>query len=107
VVLELTSELPDFEWLEERLANRDEYGHLFLISHVPYWDDTYSKELAERYKKLLEESNVSLSIHGHHCHPNEIMDNGIRYLVAGAPQMGVYRVLDVNADGIVVHTIEF
>lgn len=106
-MLELTSELLDFEWLEERLANRDEYGHLFLISHVPPWDETYTKELAERYKKLLEESNVSLSIHGHHHHPNEIMDNGIRYVVAGAPQVGVYRVVDADADGIAVHTMEF
>jgi 3',5'-cyclic-AMP phosphodiesterase len=106
VVLELTPELPDFEWLENQLAQRDEYRHLFLISHVPPWDDTYTEELSNTFKQAITKAKVSLSIHGHHHHPNKIWENGIRYLVSGAPQMGVYRIVEVMGDEIKVHTIE-
>lgn len=104
VVLELTPELPDFDWLGQQLSEREDYRHVFVISHVPPWDDTYTPELSEKFKTMMVDYHVSISIHGHHHYPNQLEEDGITYLIGGAPQMGVYRVIEVDEETITIHT---
>jgi 3',5'-cyclic-AMP phosphodiesterase len=107
ILLELTPELPDFEWLEEELAKAKGIKNVFVIAHVPPWDDTYSDDANLKYTGLLQKyGNVRLSIHGHHHNPVEQIAGHLTYLVTGAPQRGVFRTIDVQGQNVIINTVQ-
>lgn len=105
VVLELHPETPDFAWLENELQAGREYKKQFVMAHIPVWHQNLTDEIALQYRTLMTRYNVSLSMHGHDHHPNQLYIKGIDYIVAGAPQMGVFRIIDVHPDRIEISTV--
>lgn len=106
IVLDLHPETPDFEWLEKELQDGRNYIKQFVLAHIPPWHDDITGELAAQYKDLMTHFEVGLSMHGHDHYPNQVNIEGVDYLVAGAPQMGVFRIVDVHPDGVDIITVK-
>ncbi len=105
IVLELHPEEPDFVWLEEELHDGLEHEKQFVIAHLPPWHEDLTHEITGQYKDAMVRYGVSLSMHGHDHYPNQASIEGVDYLVSGAPQMGVFRIIDVHPDGIEITTV--
>lgn len=74
---------PDFDWLENELSDHQLYNLVFMIVHIPPFDVRWSDEIENRYKQLMVENNISLSLHGHQHHfwYGEKYNDGVKYLV--------------------------
>lgn len=114
VVWELNYTEPDFRWLRNELLDSDQYQHVFVIAHIPPWTDQFFLSYFYVYSLLMNDYNVSLSIHGHHHSPYEYSNDSLPAelrimpnLVIGAPQKGVYRLVDVTPDSVMFQTIKF
>lgn len=74
---------PNLDWLEEELMDNDSYRFVFVIGHQPPFDPGWNEQEENRYRQLLQENNVALSIHGHEhyfWYGNEYGD-GVKYLL--------------------------
>jgi len=112
VVWELNFAEPDFGWLRDELHDRNEFRHVFVIAHIPPWSDQFFLSYFFVYSLLMNENNVTLSIHGHHHdayqYANDTLPNGLKImpnLVIGAPQKGSYRAVEVFADTVVFKSV--
>lgn len=78
---------PDFDWLENEVADSTPK---ILLSHIPPWDDQYSKTDTEIFKELTANSNIILSIHGHHHNFNfgQELNSELVFLVPGSVDKG-------------------
>jgi predicted phosphodiesterase len=98
---------PDFDWLEGELSQRESYNHVFVIVHIPPFDISWSDEIEDRYKQLMAENNVSLSIHGH-THSfwyGERYDDGVKYLVVDDAADRNYCIVSVDSAAFDVQKI--
>lgn len=114
VVWELNYAEPDFGWLRNELQDRNEFRHVFVIAHIPPWSDQFFLSYFFVYSLLMNEYNVTLSIHGHHHeasqYPADTLPNGLKIMpnmVIGAPQKGSYRTVDVAADTVIFQSVNF
>lgn len=114
VVWELNYTEPDFRWLRNALQDRDDYRHVFVIAHIPPWSDQFFLSYFYVYSVLMNDYNVTLSIHGHHHsayeYTNDTLPDGLYImpnLVIGSPQKGSYRSVEVFADTVVFESINF
>ncbi len=104
---------PDFQWLKQELCDdTQEYTHVFLIAHVPYWDDMFYNSFKIVFKSILEESKVNLCIHGHAHRPTtrtETLDNGkdVRFLVTGSIRERMVRRIDIKQDTVIINDVKF
>lgn len=100
---------PNFNWLEYELDDSEENENIFVICHIPPYGDQFDNESEERYSELMEESNVSLSIHGH-VHRNyfgEYYQDGVDYLSVEAIMDNEYVTVSVQDDEIDVKIIRY
>lgn len=97
---------PDFDWLESKLQDKDQYNHQFVIAHIPPFGDQFDTESEARYVALMEDYSVSLSIHGHvHFYvSSDYYNDGTNYLVVPWPKKPKYVKVSVN-DKTVAHTL--
>lgn len=114
VVWELNYAEPDFGWLRQELQDRNEFRHVFVIAHIPPWSDQFFLSYFFVFNLLMNEYNVTLSIHGHHHdayeYANDTLPNGLKIMpnmVIGAPQKGSYRTVQVLADTVIFQSINF
>jgi Icc protein len=93
-------EPPDFDWLENELSDHDLYNLVFPIVHIPPFDFTWSDELENRFKQLMVENDVHLSIHGHKHYYwyGERYNDGVKYLVVDNARGRNYCI--VSVDGV-------
>lgn len=87
---------PDFDWLSQELSDNANFNQVFTIAHIPSFSDDFSAEMEQQYRSIMEENNVSLSIHGH-THSYSYEEGEVSYLVVPAlkkPTYGVINVLD-------------
>jgi len=71
------------EWLIKELSDTTLYRGLFVVAHVPPFDDHYFTDETEiEYSEIMRDYNVTLSIHGHEHRYifSEYYDDGVRYL---------------------------
>lgn len=75
--------VPDLDWLERELSDRDLYQHLFVLTHIPPYTRGFDAEKEERYRDLMKKYRVTYSIHGHNHKLEESThyNDGIKYLV--------------------------
>ncbi len=93
-------EPPDLDWLEQELSDHELYNLVFMIVHIPPFHVQWSRDIENRYKQLMVENGVPLSIHGHlheYSYGEEYGD-GVNYLVVDDADDRNYCI--VSADGI-------
>lgn len=92
-------EPPDFDWLENELSDHDFYNLVFMIVHIPPFHVQWSEEIENRYKQLMVENNVGLSIHGHlHSYwYGEKYNDGVEYLVVDNAGDRNYCIVSVDS----------
>lgn len=91
-----SNKTPDFDWLSQELSDSANFNQVFTIAHIPSFSDDFSVDMEEQYRSIMEENNVSLSIHGH-THSYSYEEGAVNYLVVPAlkkPTYGVINVLD-------------
>jgi 3',5'-cyclic-AMP phosphodiesterase len=100
---------PDFFWLNENLADRQDFDHTFVVAHIPPWGDQFTPLYEQTYRDIMIQNNVTLSIHGHE-HNFKYKDNygdGMQYLVVGSPDKRGYFTIDVFKDSLSVNRVVF
>lgn len=63
--LEFDKKVPDLDWLETELQAAQAYENIFVISHIPPTNTEFGAENSERYGRLMNQYNVTYSLHGH------------------------------------------
>ena len=100
---------PNMEWLEEELKNSDEYKNVFVLCHIPPYGDQFTDDFEERYKALMIQYGVDLSIHGHvHIFIyGDYYGDGMNYLAVGAIMDKEYGIITANEYEIEVEQIKY
>ncbi|MBN2818547.1 MAG: metallophosphoesterase [Bacteroidales bacterium] len=100
---------PDFEWLEASLSNKKAYTHQFVFAHIPPWDEQFSIGNGMLYNYLMENNQVSASVHGHthRFSYSKHYDGNVPYLVTGDSEDREIVVLEVQQDTILVDRKSF
>lgn len=100
---------PHFDWLEGELEKSSTYDHVFVICHIPPYGSQFTDDYEERYKKLMLDYHVDLSIHGH-IHKNKYGDyygDGMTYLAVETIIKKGYSIVTVNDNIIEVDNINY
>ncbi len=100
---------PDMEWLENELEDSQQYDNTFVICHIPPYGEQFTDEYEEKYKELMIQYNVGLSIHGH-IHRNEYGDyygDGMTYLAVESIMDKEYSIITVTDSEINVDNIKY
>lgn len=100
-------EPPNLDWLEDQLSGPDRYNLVFVIAHQPPFDPTWSDETENRYRQLMAENKVSLSIHGHlhYYWYGERYNDGVKYLVVDNAGDRDYCIVSVDSAAFDVENI--
>ena len=100
---------PDFGWLEEELSDNHSYDQVFVLAHIPPFADQFDTEKENRYKNLLADNNVKLSIHGHiHTYYyTDTYNDSVKYLVVPNSKKRSYCIITVNNDSFTVEKVDY
>ncbi|KGL63755.1 metallophosphoesterase family protein [Polaribacter sp. Hel1_85] len=104
VVWESDKEL-DFDWFTSELKNNTNFNQVFVITHIPPNGDQFDDELEQKYRALMLEYNVPLSIHGH-THTYNFEEGDVSYLTAPAVKQKAYNIVSVKDKSFSVELIE-
>lgn len=96
---------PDFNWLSTELSDNKMFNQVFVIAHIPPFDNRFTTDMEQTYKSLMKENNVSLSIHGH-THSYFYEKNTVSYLIVPALRDLTYGIVNVKDKGFNVELIE-
>ncbi len=102
--------VPDYDFLENELADRQDCTNLIVAAHVPPFGDQMSRNDNEAtYVGLMNDHGVALSMHGHtHWHYHgHYYDDDVDYLVAEDLRDSWYYVVTVARDSISVEGFQF
>ncbi|WP_341221214.1 metallophosphoesterase [Polaribacter atrinae] len=95
----------DFDWLSSELKENTNFNQVFVIAHIPYYGDQFNDELAEKYKSIMIENDVPLSLHGH-THSFNYEEGDVSYLTAPAVKEKAYNIVTVKEKDFSVELIE-
>jgi len=100
---------PDFEWLENQLKSSSVYDHVFVVCHIPPYGEQFTIEFEKKYKKLMLDYSVDLSIYGHiHRHiSGDYYDDWMIYLSVESIMAKEYSIITVNENGVFVEPIKY
>ncbi|WP_158838467.1 metallophosphoesterase family protein [Polaribacter sp. L3A8] len=104
VVWESEKEL-DFDWLTSELKANETFNQVFVITHIPPNGDQFDDELEEKYRSLMLEYKVPLSIHGH-THTYFYEEGEVSYLTAPTVKDEAYNIVTVKEKDFSVELIE-
>lgn len=96
---------PDFSWLSKELSDHALYNQVFVIAHIPPFGDQLTTEIEQKYRTLLEDNHVSLSIHGH-THTQVCEKNIVSYLSVDSMKEAAYSIVSVEKDAFSVEHIK-
>ena len=104
-----SNKIPDFDWLERELIKLAQYENVFVICHIPSFGEQFTDEFEERYKALMIQHGVDLSIHGHihRFEYGECYNDGIQYLVVGSIMDKEYAIITANEYEVEVEQIKY
>jgi len=99
----------DFDWLENELNNSSKYESIFVLCHIPPYGDQFTDDFEERYKALMIQYGVDLSIHGHvyRFEYGEYYNDGVQYLVVGSIMDKEYAIITANEYEVEVEQIKY
>jgi Icc protein len=104
IVWESDKEL-DFDWLTSELKGNTSFNQVFVIAHIPPYGDQFDDELEQKYRSIMAENKVPLSIHGH-THSYFYEEGEVSYLTAPAVKEKAYNLVSVKDKGFSVELIE-
>ena len=96
---------PDFDWLTSELKGNTNFNQVFVIAHIPPNGDQFDNELEQKYRAVMLENKVPLSIHGH-THTYNYVEGDVSYLTAPAVKEKAYNIVSVKDKGFSVELIE-
>ena len=99
---------PDFNWLSKQLSNNEKFNQVFVIAHIPPFSDQFDSNLEQTYKSIMQEYNVSLSIHGHvHTYYfRKTYNDNVNYLTGPWLKRPTYCIINVNNNTFYIELIE-
>jgi len=99
---------PDFEWLSNQLTDNNKYKQVFVIAHIPPFSDQFDGNMEQTYKSLMQENNVSLSIHGHiHIYSfRNVYNDNVSYLTVPWLKKPTYCIINVHNKTFDIELIE-
>jgi len=108
VVWEKHVEDPDFEWFSEAIVNDKDYKHVIPFAHIPPWDEQFSYGNELFYNYLLEQNDISLSVHGH-IHRYDVRQpyGAVNYLSVPSSNRDQLVIMDIQADTILFENIVY
>ncbi|NDK56579.1 metallophosphoesterase family protein [Pontibacter fetidus] len=88
----------DLDWLEDQLADRENYDQVFVLSHIPPTSSAFGEANARRYRQLMNKYKVSMSIHGHNhsFETYQLEEGGTQYMNVGEAADEEYIVMRVS-----------
>jgi len=104
IVWESEKEL-DFDWLTSELKGNTNFNQVFVIAHIPPDGDQFTDKLKQKYKGIMSENKVPLSIHGH-THNYNFEEGAVSYLTAPAVKEKAYNIVAVKDKSFTVELIE-
>jgi 3',5'-cyclic AMP phosphodiesterase CpdA len=102
-------DVPDLEWLRDRIAPADDFDRAIVIAHAPPNHAEFDKELAEPFGTALEASTtVELALFGHeHKYSVKKPYGDVTYLVTPSVEKHQYIMVSVSEDGVSFETVDF
>ncbi len=109
IVWELNVTEPDFFWLKSQIFDKGNAEHLFVVTHIPPYSDSFSPLQQLAYVTMVDSAKVDLSISGHlhHHYYGDYYGNGNKYMTIGAVSKRHWVKLNIDEDSINVERIEF
>jgi predicted phosphohydrolase len=103
-----SNKTPDFDWLSNQLSDNKEYNQVFVIAHIPSFSDQFNSSMEQTYKLLMQENNVSLSIHGHvHGYSfGKVYNDNVSYLTGPWLKKPTYCIVNVYNKSFNIKLIE-
>ncbi|MCB2196848.1 MAG: metallophosphoesterase [Bacteroidetes bacterium] len=104
-----SNKIPDFTWLENKLAESDNYDRTFVLAHIPPYSHQFTDESENLYCDLMRRYNVDLSIHGH-VHKfsyDDYYHDGMNYTTIGTIIDKEYGIITMYDDRVVVESINY
>jgi Icc protein len=100
---------PNLGYLQEALADVNNYQNAFVVSHVPPFDNDFDKSKEAGFAQLMRQYDVRYSIHGHqHRHQlRQPYADGKDYLVIGSVENRVYVVLTIIGRQVSYEVVNF
>ncbi|MCC9137844.1 metallophosphoesterase family protein [Pontibacter silvestris] len=107
--LEFDKNAPDLEWLESELADASSYLNTFVVSHIPPTNVEFGADKATEYENLLEQHNVSMSIHGHNHNYDyyKVKEGGVDHLNVSTTSKREYIVMNVIGKDVQFERVNF
>ncbi|MFW6043022.1 MAG: metallophosphoesterase family protein [Marinilabiliaceae bacterium] len=109
IIWEKNVEDPDFEWLYNACNTENKATHTFVFAHIPPWNKSFSMGNRYLYYYIIDEKNVSISIHGHtHSFFHGKKENSeVPFLITGDSRDREIVLLNVRADTLIINRENF
>jgi len=104
-----SNKTPDFEWLENQLDRAINFDRVFVLCHIPPFDQQFDDLSEQLYVKLMRDNNVDLSIHGH-IHRNlysEYYNDGVNYMATETIMDKEYSIVTVKENELIIENISY
>jgi Icc-related predicted phosphoesterase len=101
---------PDFDWLSTQLSDNALFKQVFVVAHIPPCDGVqFNSSMEKTYKSLMQENNVSLSIHGHihNYYFGKFYEDSVNYLTVPWLKKPTYSIINVHNKTFHIELIEF
>jgi Icc protein len=90
--------VPNIPWLQQQLAQNDNFDHATVVSHIPPFDSDFDPELEDDFVDALHTSgevNFCLNAHQHTFSDVEPYNDGIRYLISTSMDERMYLLMKI------------
>ena len=108
-IWEFDKNVPDFNWLEKELSNNSLLKHVFVIAHIPPFDRQFNENDEKKYKNIMKQNNISMSIHGHDhkFYYDKYYNDNISYLCINNIKSREYCIVKIDEDSLKINRIFF
>ncbi len=103
-----SNKTPDFNWLSTQLADNALFKQIFVIAHIPPFGDQFDSDMEQKYKSLMQENNVQLSLHGHvHVYSfGKVYEDSVNYLTLPLIKKPTYCIINVYNKSFDIELVE-
>jgi Icc protein len=100
---------PNLNYLQQALADVNNYNNAFVIAHVPPFDEDFDRNKEAGYAELMRRYQVKYSIHGHQ-HNHRLLqpyEDGNNYLVIGSVEKRSFVVMTIVGQQVSYEVVSF
>lgn len=109
IVWELNNREPDFFWMFDEITNKNGAEHVFVVTHIPPFADSFSSLEQFAYTEMIDTAGVAISISGHlhHHYYGDYYGDGNMYMTIGSVDKKHWVKLMIDNDSINIERIAF